>query len=533
MLEEVKNIVEVVRADNEIRFLFNGAKGADYHAGYVFFGREFVMGAGPADFTCEYGYSYPFNMVAFYNETQAVLVIIDEPDFKSIHLHKDHMVCYCDFRFSTSAEKVQFQLKSFPADKHFLTDMIKEYRAWFTEKFGSLPESCRDLSGCFNVKRYFFNRSEKFFGTYYEAPGAVFDGGKIRLKELIEEDYAQLGGVDAALLFDYAFKDGIRCGNREPFPFENLKLAELNNMMADIRKEHKIGFWAYFDPCFIEYGSYWDRKFRKSLALHTDNDQPASIWGENVWNPDLGSEAWQEECGDYLQDVINGLNVEGIYLDEIGNGTQFKGQIQGKAYDQINAESRFVDHMQRRINTKKWMCEYPPVAKEAVKFNIVLSDTRTLVNIYRFIFPRLKFVRVINCDIPIGNNTEELNKALFNGEGIWLDHDVNDRQWYPDKLKRTIREHTQFKKKYAAYLESSDAEHYWNNKEGVAVNRYGFSGRDLYIAINENCKPVRFELHIERADKARVVLGGDCFFEQFGNKATFQIPSHSVCAVVN
>lgn len=143
MLEEVKNIVEVVRADNEIRFLFNGAKGADYHAGYVFFGREFVMGAGPADFTCEYGYSYPFNMVAFYNETQAVLVIIDEPDFKSIHLHKDHMVCYCDFRFSTSAEKVQFQLKSFPADKHFLTDMIKEYRAWFTEKFAV----CRKAAG--------------------------------------------------------------------------------------------------------------------------------------------------------------------------------------------------------------------------------------------------------------------------------------------------------------------------------------------------------------------------------------------------
>lgn len=533
MHEKSNHLINAVSAGNTLRIHFNNRNAEGSYAGYVFFGREFVMGTAPADYFCQYGYMYPFNMIGFFDKAEASLVIIDDPGFKNIRLHKDADSCYGEFQFQTSANQVNFQIKTFNKTRHFLTDMVKAYRDWFRSKYGNLPASSPDLSGCFNVKRYFFNKSEKFFGAFFDPPRTIFKEDSIQLKELIEEDIEELGDIDAALLFDYSFKDEIRCGNRDPFPFGSTRLTTLNNILSTVKKERSIHFFAYFDPCFIEYGSDWDREYRDSLMLESDDGVPVSIWGEGIWQPDLGNERWQTECSRYLKSVTAGLNVDGVYLDEIGNGTQFKGKANGRSYNQIKAEREFVDHIQHEVTVSKWMCEYPPVAEEAAKFDIVLSDTRTLINIYRFIFPELKFVRVINCDMPIGDSINELNKALFNGEGIWLDHDVRNKHWYPENLKRIIREQTLFKKKYAAFLESSDAEHYWNNGAGMAVNRFGLNNNNLFIVINEGCSPACSDLSVENIDNICIVFGTDCCLEKNSSHLSLRMPPYSVCALLN
>ena len=528
MHESAGEIVRVVRDETRIKFVFEGTKGSDSQAGYVFFGREFVMGTDPADFFCEYGCMYPFNMVGFFDGKRAVAVIVDDDGFKSIHIHKDEVSCFCEFGFSVPAERVPLRIKEYDMSRHILRKMIAEYRAWYAQKYGKLPKSSADLAGCFNVKRYFFNRSDRFFGSFFEAPRAIFDEGKIALGPLLEEDNEKLGSVDVALLFDYAFKDGIRCGNREPFPFGKELLGELNEAIEKSRKERGTRFFAYFDPCFVEFGSDWDRKYREQLMLRSESGLPVSVWGEGIWQPDLSNSIWQEECSNYLREVVAGLDVDGIYLDEIGNGTQIKGKVRGEDYAQLNAESEFVDHLQRNVESKSWMCEYPPAAKEAVKLDMVLSDTRTLVNIYRFIFPELKFVRVINCDMPIGNSIHELNKALFNGEGIWLDHDVRNEKWYPEKLKKVIREHTLFKKQYAAYFESTDAEHCISSGRKIAVNRLGYEGKNLYLIINDGDTEAECELCMERAEEARLVYGNGCELRQGKGRVLVRMPAYSV-----
>ena len=532
MNEMGNSMIRVISDRNTLRFRYDKCSPSEVHAGYIFFGREFVMGTDPADFFCEYGYAYPFNMAAFFDQAEAALIILDDPVFKSIHLRKNDDICCFEFLLRGPADQVSYRIIPFDVNRDFLADMIKTYQGWFIEKYGRLPASSRDLTGCFNVKRYFFNQSDKFFGSWFAPPRAIFTDDEIQLKELIREDCRELGSIDAVLLFDYSFKNGIRCGNREPFPFEEEKLARLNSIINDIKREQPIHFFAYFDPCFVECGSDWDEEYRNQIMLESDDGNPVSIWGEGVWHPDLGDELWQEECSRYLQDVMDRLNADGVYLDEIGNGTQFKGRVRGKIYDQIRAEDRFVDHVQREADIPKWMCEYPPAASEASKFDIVLSDTRTLVNIYRFIFPELKFVRVINCDMPIGNSADELNKAFFNGEGLWLDYDVRSKEWYPDDLKRVIREQTLFKKKYAAFLESSDAGHCRNNGAGMAMNRFGYREDELYTVINESRFPSCGPLPFAAADNICIVYGEGCSFEQNGEQLLLRMPPRSVCAVL-
>lgn len=48
-------------------------------------------------------------------------------------------------------------------------------------------------------------------------------------------------------------------------------------------------------------------------------------------------------------------------------------------------------------------------------FKIVMSDTRSVLKIYRFIFSRIRFVRIINCDRQLGHSEWDINKSFFNG----------------------------------------------------------------------------------------------------------------------
>ena len=134
--------------------------------------------------------------------------------------------------------------------------------------------------------------------------------------------------------------------------------------------------------------------------------------------------------------------------------------------------------------------------------------------------------------MPIGNSADELNKAFFNGEGLWLDYDVRSKEWYPDDLKRVIREQTLFKKKYAAFLESSDAGHCRNNGAGMAMNRFGYKEDELYTVINESRFPSCGPLPFAAADNIRIVYGDGCSFEQNGEQLLLRMPPRSVCAVL-
>lgn len=533
MMEKNEILNHIMLKEEEMRAVisFNG-NGIDLdHLEYAFFGREFILGTGQADFACPFSYMYPFNLIAFSSGESSVTVIAGIQDLKRIHFVKKEDICFCEFEYRNYVENKTPCFIPHTNSSDFLMDAIRDYRIWYQDTFGRLPKSAASFHGKFNVKRYFFHHSDMFFGPYSEPPRSIFDGNEVRLADLFVEDENEVG-VDVALLFDYAFRDGIRCGNKEPFPFGEDKRRKINEQILGLREKYGTVFMAYLDPYYVEEGSDWDRAFRKTDSLLDAEGNPVRVWNPRVWTPDLRKETWKKETCHYMEEVVSGLSVDGIYLDEFGNGMQFSGENGCKEYDQVDAEKEYLRFMKAHIKDVSWMCEFPPAAPEAKEMDVVLSDTRTLINIYRFVFPELKFVRVINCDAPIGSSFPELNKALFNGEGLWLDHDIRNQRWYPDELKQMIKEQTDFKREYAAFFESVDVTPLYRIDGPIYVNRYALPGKELLMVYNNGTVQATTAFHMEGKEKCRLVYQQNCSITQEEDRIVLRLPAFSVCGVL-
>lgn len=87
--------------------------------------------------------------------------------------------------------------------------------------------------------------------------------------------------------------------------------------------------------------------------------------------------------------------------------------------------------------------------------------------------------------LPIGDNYYEVNKAFFNGEGLWLDNDLDNKEWYSQRVMDVIKEQYMVMKEYSKYFDSEDIEPLISSSNKfVLINRFTYENASVYTAIN-------------------------------------------------
>lgn len=444
---------------------------------YLFPGREFVLSTASCSIQCPYSFLWPASFVTVMNEKKnKAVTLIATKGIQGLILAKN-----------AEELKIVFQFESLEGDVLSLYHTasidaaIKAYRSYYQSHFGSLPAMNGALKKCFRVRRYFFNQDLCQCHILNESSNKKTT---VHFEDWYQDDCKTIGEVDAALLFDYAYDPStqIRCGNAEPFPKGSEWIKELNRQISHVKAEGCNLIFAYLDPYLIQDGSDWDWKFRDTLPLKDKDRNFIRVWDKSQWHPDINKPIWQETTRNYLDKVCKALDVNGIYLDEMGNGTQFQDDAH---LAQIQWEINYTQFMKEAFPEKIFMCEFAPVDSMNHSYQIVLSDTRTTVNIYRFLFPEIRFIRIIGCDRPIGDNVREINKSFFNGEGLWIDNDLHDGKWYSPQVIKTIKEQYQVMQKYYEFFSSDQVSPCCGKADSeILVNRFGCGNRNLYTFFN-------------------------------------------------
>lgn len=461
---------------------------------YCYPAREFVLSSEDCDFHCPYGYRFPLSFVSALYENNGLTLIFDDQQQSSVGVKKRNG----RFQFDIKYRHIPLQGGRRTILLHFHSgdwhEGFKRYKSWYRRKYNEPDKLDERLRSAFHIRRYFFHKEL--------CNAVIYDGESYQFRNLYEDDQVEAGGVDAALLFDFAFtpQTNIRCGNSRPFT--NLKnLHELNAQLQDVKRESNLAVFAYFDPYLIQDGSDFDKAYRDRLPILNEKGDRHHIWGTDQWHPCLTSEEWQEESRRYLAEVVENLAVDGLYLDEVGNGELFVCHDPAHGHevplDQNRAEYQYTNLLKKEFPDKLFLCEFFPADSNIHLFPAVLSDSRTIIDICRFAFPYKKIFKIINCDRPIGNNTWDINKIFFNGMGLWFDNDLHNEEWYAPEVKRLIKKHYRILKSYSAIFESDDVEPLVAIDSGaILVNRFSLGEKTIFTFLNVTEKNVESYLNL-------------------------------------
>ena len=430
---------------------------------YCFPGREFVLSGEKCHLRCRFGYTYPLPFVTVLDDKKGTTLIAHDPVFDEIELLRDDTGIHVLLRYDIpdtrqNREKAEKGILRIEHERDFHAG-FETYRKWYAEKIDDRKSAMSEkLKNCFYLRRYFFNRDL--------CRCHVLDkSGNIRLEKIYNDDCLEAGGIDAALLFDYAYDPvkRTRCGNTDPLPFGEKALGDLNRQIGQIREKGCGTVFCYFEPYLIDAGSDWDLSMseegRRPGQITDEYGSPVILWRLDQWAPCLADRKWRRIGADYLREVTRQFDCDGIYLDEFGNGTQYVCRAPGHEHgklSQLQMEKQYHEQLRSEVPAQLWMSEYPVPYTMVSDFDAVLSDTRTVVNAYRFAHPRIRFIRIIGTDRPVGDNLYDVNKSFFNGEGLWIDNDLHDPVWYSERVKDAIRRQYSVRHRYREFFSSAD-----------------------------------------------------------------------------
>ena len=111
------------------------------------------------------------------------------------------------------------------------------------------------------------------------------------------------------------------------------------------------------------------------------------------------------------------------------------------------------------------------------------------INLYRFLFPRLKLFDMVSAGInPAAMTAAEMKLSFFNGNGLWLKGDIHS--WYSPEVRafitkahRALREHAEaFTSDHTEPLVPTAA-------PGILTNRFHQRGRPFSRFTTVDSKP--------------------------------------------
>lgn len=448
-------------------------------AEYCFPAREFVLSDANCNFSCAHGYFFPLSYLSVLFDKFGYTFLSDT-DFLKVSIVKSEEKLRISFVYGSSIKRALIKcIKHSSCWK----DGLAAYKKWFEQRAEYLFTK-NPLQGKYHIKRYFFHKEL--------CPKTIFEEGKCSFYQQYIQDSHLAGGIDAALLFDYAYDPSanIRCGNLNPL-CGVIDIKSLNEDIQKIKNENGCKIFIYYDPYLVQNGSYMDLKYGNDLKILDKDGNPKYIWDETQWHPCISQPCWIDESVRYLKKAFESIAADGIYFDEMGKGVTFKccsKRHKHADYNQNDAEKYFVESVMKHFDDALNICEFPPSDRLAGCFCGVLNDTRAVFDIYRFCNHRTKYFRIINCDLPIGDNYYEVNKAFFNGEGLWLDNDLDNKEWYSQRVIDVIKEQYKVMKEYSKYFDSEDIEPLISSSNKfVLINRFTYENGSVYTAIN-TCK---------------------------------------------
>ena len=463
----------------------------DTFSSYCWPGREFLLTGEDGKYQVERGYFFPLSFLTILYRDSGYTFLM-ETDFEAIGLEKRGKSLQIHLSYAASADTAVIRVYRHEPDWHH---GLSIYQRW--TKINCPERPAPDYyTGIFHLKRCFFHSD-------FCSDHIADKNGQIHLTETWKKA-DEAAGVDAVLLFDHAYDSSskIRCGCRNPLqgiPDEDA----LRKQVEELRKRGVVSL-AYFDPYLIEDKSEFSRILpMEEAAVRTKDGSVFRNWAPDEWHPSPASPAWRVQAAHYCSQAVRRMGTDGIYLDETGNGTQYKGYWGPlmKMIDQRTEESLLTDACLADLPQKAAVCEFPPTDRMAGKFQAVLNDSASVIDIYRFAFPEKKVFRVIRCDYPLGDDPYAVNKTFFNGEGLWLDNDLRDETWYPKHILRRIRAQYKILKEYADCFDSGDARPLTEGTEGcILVNSfYGRLGK-IICAINTSSEEDILRLPVRKGE---------------------------------
>lgn len=115
----------------------------------------------------------------------------------------------------------------------------------------------------------------------------------------------------------------------------------------------------------------------------------------------------------------------------------------------------------------------------------------SVVNLTRFALPDFKVFQILKCDLPLGNDQEGVKHIFFNGDGIWLAGPLNDPNWFPEELRKTIRKtHAILINHKAAFLSLDAVPLVPVLQEQVYANYFPSARANVWTLFNAEDNPV-------------------------------------------
>lgn len=428
---------------------------------YLFPGQGYAPGnIEPANYNDVYSAKFPLQFMDIYDEQAGGFYIMtnDTSNYdKRYALSKQDGKINMQVSFKSRAlnpgetwELPAVVIGAHAGDWH---DALAAYKSWLKtwyKPYTSRKEWFREI----------FNFRQVFIHPMFGEPGVYNPATKkIDLVSRVEADMEAFGGVDYVHIFDWMKTPHGRILDYDPWGYLGGHKEMANQVKLIQEKGLRVGLY--------HEGYIMNKKSKIGLAhgeewQQLNNDGKAhQNYGPGNYYPCSLVPGWQHYMSDLVENSSTLLGANGVYLDQYGFGFQYGCFNPAHNHDrhpsdfknnmQVAGEARLAKTVKDKISKEKvlYIEETPTDVSTQyydgsfsyanLKGRNPKSNNPSVVNLTRFAIPDFKIFQIIKCDHPLGNDQEGVKHIFFNGDGIWLAGPLNDPNWFPEELRKTIR----------------------------------------------------------------------------------------------
>ncbi|MDD5521528.1 MAG: DUF6259 domain-containing protein [Kiritimatiellae bacterium] len=335
-------------------------------------------------------------------------------------------------------------------------EQLQRYREWVATWY----KPAAPLKSWF---REIFNFRQQFIHFTVPTKSGMFDEKTktLRIKEVVNEDARDFGGVDYLHLFDWGW-DPVhgRCGDYVPWDY----LGGADKFKAEVEKIKKSGVpvGLYIEGYLVDPQSDLGKAKGKAWQLLDSQGKPY-----NYFDPSYNICAWVKDWQDYLSATYARAKQQtgavGFYIDEYGFSTPGHccynpDHGHPVPVTPVLGEREMLRRVREAVGPEcaLYTEESPTDVNSQYQdgsFTYHISSVKddwspTHINLYRFAFPTFKTIEIITCDHPLGSNIEACKRILFNGEAIWIEGIAGkwftaETRAYIAKMHKVLRDNKQ------------------------------------------------------------------------------------------
>jgi len=166
--------------------------------------------------------------------------------------------------------------------------------------------------------------------------------------------------------------------------------------------------------------------------------------------------AWQEVQASTYRRMVERMDADGMYLDELGFAGPWKW-CWSKEHGHRSPSSSLQAEQALTKRVREAMTAVKPEAvlyteDTPTDFNSQYQDgafcysmtrhrgsgSAAPLKLFRYAFPDFKNIEILNCDNPTGSWAAGVRWAFWNGEALWLEGKADE--WFAPQTRRAIRE---------------------------------------------------------------------------------------------